>query len=103
MPLQVIDTKTSDYTPTSSDHAKYLRVNSSSTVTITLVNDSTDAIAVGTMFIVGRAGSGSVNFSAGSGATIYSISGSLGISPQHGKATVLKVATDTWEVSGNLA
>ena len=102
-PLQVIVDKTANYTPVTGDQAKYIRMNSASTTVVTLVNDSTEAIPVGTMFVVGRINSGSVNFAAGAGATVNSMAGALGISAQWGKVTVLKVTVDTWEISGNLA
>ena len=100
--LQQINAQSGSYQPTGSDQGKLISVTSSTTSEITLVADSTEAIAIGSYFVVGRNGTGSVNFVAGAGATVNSVSGQLGIGNQWGKATAIKTAVDTWEISGDL-
>ena len=100
--LQQINAQSGSYQPTSSDHGKLISVTSSTTSEITLVTDATDSITIGSYFVVGRNGTGSVNFVAEAGATINSVSGQLGIGNQWGKATAIKTAVDTWEISGDL-
>lgn len=98
-PLTLIKTTSTSYTPTTSDHGYYIRMNNASTATVTLVADSAEAIPVGTTYIVGQVNTGGVTFSAGSGATVYSPA-SLTIVAQWGKVTVMKTATNTWEIDG---
>jgi hypothetical protein len=74
-------------------------MNNTTLANITLVADSTEAIAIGTTYIVGRCNTGNVSFVAGAGATIYS-SGQADISVQWGKVVVFKTATNTWEIDG---
>ena len=97
--LALIKTLTSSYTPTAADLGYYIRMNNSSAATITLVSDSTEAIPVGTTFIVGQVNTGGVTFAAGAGATIHS-PGQLTIALQWGKVAVFKVAANTWEIDG---
>ena len=97
--LALIKTVTSSYTPTADDLGYYIRMNNTSPAAITLVGDVTEAIPVGTTFIVGQANIGSVTFVAGSGATIHS-PGQLTIALQWGKVAVFKVAANTWEIDG---
>ena len=97
--LALIKTLTSSYTPTAADLGYYIRMNNSSAATITLVSDSTEAIPVGTTFIVGQVNTGGVTFEAGAGATVHS-PGQLTIALQWGKVAVFKVAANTWEIDG---
>ena len=97
--LALIKTLTSSYTPTAADLGYYIRMNNSSAATITLVSDSTEAIPVGTTFIVGQVNTGGVTFAAGAGATVHS-PGQLTIALQWGKVAVFKVAANTWEIDG---
>lgn len=99
MPLTLVKTTATSYTPTTSDHGYYIRMDNASTATVTLVADSAEAIPVGTTYIVGQVNTGGVTFSAGSGATVYSPA-SLTIVAQWGRVTVMKTATDTWEIDG---
>lgn len=97
--LALIKTVTTNYTPTADDLGYYIRMNNSSAATVTLVSDSTEAIPVGTTFIVGQVNTGGVTFVAGSGATVHS-PGQLSIALQWGKVAVFKVAANTWEIDG---
>ena len=101
MPLTLIKTLTANYTVVTADHGYYIRMNSSSNLTVTLVSDSTENIPIGSTIIVGRLNSGDVTFVAGSGATVLAI-GTLVMSAQNGKVTVIKTAANTWEVNGDL-
>jgi hypothetical protein len=99
--LTLIKTTTTNYTPTVTDHGYYIRMNNSTTATITLVSDATADIPIGTTYIVGSVGTGTVAFSSGTGATIYSPL-SLTVAGQWFKVSVFKVAANTWEIDGGL-
>lgn len=97
--LALIKTVSTSYTPTASDLGYYIRMNNSSAATVTLVSDATEAIPVGTTFIVGQVNTGGVTFVAGAGATVHS-PGQLTIALQWGKVAVFKVSANTWEIDG---
>jgi hypothetical protein len=97
--LALIKSVTGNYTPTAGDLGYYIRMNNTIPAAVTLVSDATEAIPVGTTFIVGQANVGSVTFVAGAGATIHS-PGQLTIALQWGKVAVFKVAANTWEIDG---
>jgi hypothetical protein len=99
--LTLIKTTTTNYTPTTGDHGYYIRMNNSSSATVTLVADSAENIPVGTTYIIGQCGTGTVTFSSGTGATIYSPL-SLTIAGRWFKVSVFKVAANTWEVDGGI-
>ncbi len=101
MPLTLIKTLTADYTTVTADHGYYIRIDTTNNVTITLVSDGTENIPIGTTMIVGRLNSGAVTFVAGSGATVLAM-GTLTMSTQNGKVTVMKTAANTWEINGDL-
>ena len=101
MPLTLIKTLTANYTVVTADHGYNIRMNSSSNLTVTLVSDGTENIPIGTTLVVTRLNSGDVTFVAGSGATVLAI-GTLVMSAQKGKVTVMKTAANTWEINGDL-
>jgi len=72
--------------------------NSASTINVTLLGGQ---IAAGESIGFIRRGAGSVNFVAGAGQTINTPTG-LSILLQHGKAAATYIATNTWELGGNV-
>lgn len=72
--------------------------NSASTINVTL-NSGTHGAGDSTGFI--RRGAGAVTFVAGGGQTVNT-PGGLSIAMQHGKAVATYIATNTWELSGNI-
>jgi len=101
--LTLVKTITASYSPVTGDHGYYIRVNNTSTVTITLADDATANIPVGTTFVVGAINTGTVTFAAGGSATVGSVAGLMNITDQWGKVTVLKTAANTWEIAGQLS
>jgi hypothetical protein len=102
LPLTEVHTTNSNYTIKSTDHGKYIRVDSVfSTATISLVDEDTNPIPVGTSCIVSKTGNGSVTFTHTGNAVILT-EGGLSVSKRYGKVLVLKVATNTWELSGSV-
>jgi len=101
MPLTLIKTLTTNYTPVTADHGYYIRIDSTSNVGITLVSDSTENIPIGTTMIIGNLNTGVVSISGGAGAIVISPTG-YAISIQYGKVTVMKTAANTWEINGDL-
>jgi hypothetical protein len=93
-----INTQTDSYSLQESDNGKIITMNAGSLKTITVPS----GLSVGFNCTVMRIGTGRVNFSA-SGTTINSIDGLLEIASQHGAASLLCYASNTFNLSGNLA
>jgi hypothetical protein len=84
-------------------YGKMLRVNSSSAVTLTVPDNGTVAFATGTEIYVVRYGTGTVTFAEGSGVTILSDTSRKNIKTQYSSASVVKLDTNEWLLTGNLA
>lgn len=85
------------------DIGAYVRTTSGSAVTITVPANSSVAFPTGTEIVVFQAGAGQVTFAAAGGVTINSKDSNLKITGQYSSATLKKVATDTWDMIGDLA
>jgi hypothetical protein len=88
-------------TVAASDAGKHIYFTGGSTATLTVNTNSTTAIDVGTVILVVNNNSGNLTIS-GAGVTFQLANGSTGnrTVATKGMATMLKVATDTWYVSG---
>lgn len=93
-----INAQTDSYSLQESDNGKIITVNAGTVKTITVPS----GLSVGFNCTVMRIGTGRVTFSA-SGTTINSIDGLLEIASQHGAASLLCYASNTFNLSGNLA
>jgi hypothetical protein len=93
-----LNSQTDSYSLQSSDNGKIITVNAGTVKSITVPT----GLAVGFNCTVIRVGAGRVAFSA-SGTTINSVDGLLEIASQHGAASLLCYASDTFNLSGNLA
>ena len=93
-----VTTQVASFAPAAGDAESIIICNSGSTITVTL-NGGTVAVGDSIGFI--RRGTGAVTFAAGAGQTVNKPAG-LSILLQHGKAVATYIATDTWELSGNL-
>jgi hypothetical protein len=102
LPLTEVYTTNTNYTINTADHGRYIRVDSVYTsATVTLVDDATSPIPVGTSCIVSKTGNGAVSFTH-TGNAIILTEGGLSVSKRYGKVLVLKVSTNTWELSGSV-
>ena len=93
-----INAQTDSYSLQESDNGKIITMNAGSLKTITVPS----GLSVGFNCTVMRIGTGRVNFSA-SGTTINSVDGGVEIASQHGAASLLCYASNTFNLSGNLA
>lgn len=89
------------YTIVDDDMCKYVRCTNGSAITLTIPTNATLALPVGWNCVIKQGGAGQVTI-AGSGITFEATPG-LKIRAQHGSATIVKRATDTWCVDGDLA
>ena len=94
------------YTPVLTDAGKIITTSNGSAITLTIPPNSSVAYAVGSSITIISIGAGLTTFAQGSGVTIASV-GATATAPvlraQHSSATAIKIATDTWQVVGDIA
>lgn len=97
-----IATSTSSYTLVLEDDGCLIEMNSSSANTLTVPPNSSVAFPVGTQITVVQKGTGQTTITAGSGVTVNSPL-LLKLRAQWSAASLIKTATDTWLVAGDLS
>ena len=94
------------YTFVLTDNGKLVTASNASAQTYTIPPNSSVAYATGAQINVIAIGAGQVSFAAGAGVTIAS-TGATPTAPklrvQYSSATLIKVATDTWYVIGDIS
>lgn len=96
---------TTSLTPISFDlneSAQFYTITSASPRTVTVPTNASEPCSIGAQFQVVQMGTGQVTIAAQPGVTLRATPG-LKISAQYGVATVTKIDTDEWLVSGNLS
>lgn len=90
------------YTLALADAGKLVEMNNASANTLTVPPNSSVAFPVGSQILVLQTGAGQTTLAAGAGVTVNSKDGNLKLSAQWCAATLIKRATDTWVVVGDL-
>ena len=90
------------YTFVSRDATKVVTLNNASAITATVPPNSSVPWPLGTQIELVQLGAGQVTVAPGSGVTINGTPG-LKLRAQHSRAKLLKTATDTWNLSGDIA
>lgn len=102
--LSAINVQTgTSYTLALTDSSKLITLDNGSAITLTIPPSSSVAFDVGTQILVEQLGTGVVTFAPGSGVTLLSYDSNLSLAGQYAGATLIKLATDTWTIQGNLA
>jgi len=91
------------YTLALTDDGKVVEMNNASANTLTVPPNSSVAFPVGAQILVLQTGAGQTTLAAGAGVTVNSKDGNLKLSAQWCAATLIKRATDTWVVVGDLS
>lgn len=91
------------YTLVLTDAGKLVSLTNASAITLTVPPNSSVAFPVGTRIDLAQLGAGQVTVAAGAGVTINSYASALSLVGQYAGATLVKTATDTWLLVGNLA
>lgn len=71
-------------------------------IVLTIPADATAALPVGVPVWIIRGAAGAVSVAAASGVTLNSAGGLTGVSVQYGAARLVKIAADSWILSGDL-
>lgn len=91
------------YTLALTDATKTVTLTNASAITLTVPPNSSVAFPIGSQVVLAQLGAGQVTIAAGSGVTLYSNGTKLKITGQYGVASLIKIATDTWIVAGNVS
>jgi hypothetical protein len=97
------DVETASYTLVLGNAGQLVEMNVGSANDLTVPPNSSVAFPVGTQVHVLQIGAGQTTIVAGSGVTINSEGSKLKLKGQWAAATLVKRATDTWVVFGNLS
>jgi hypothetical protein len=98
-----ISQKTSSYTLSSvNEKDSMIEMNSASATTVTIPTNASVAFPIGTSLDVLRVGAGAVDIAAAGGVTVNATPG-LKLRAQWSSATLIKRATDTWVLVGDLS
>jgi hypothetical protein len=103
LPAQTINAQTgTTYTFVLTDQNKLVTANNASAQTYTVPPNSSVAFPIGTHIDIIQKGTGKVTIAQGAGVTINSQAGNKAIAAQYVGVTLIKEATDTWYLIGNL-
>lgn len=91
------------YTAVLGDANTYIRFTNGSAVAFTIPPNSSVAFPTGTRIRCTAAGAGTVTLTPGSGVTLNSRGADLASAGQFAVMEVIKVATDEWDVAGDVA
>lgn len=89
------------YTPVLSDAGKIIEISNSSAITLTIPTNANVAYPVGTQITILQTGSGQITVADPAGGTLNATPGKK-LRTQWSSATLLKRATDTWVLIGDL-
>jgi len=101
-PLQITANTNTTYTLVAGDAGKLVTSNNGSAQTLTVPPNSSVAFDIGTTITVLGIGAGKVTLAQGSGVTINSKDSNKALAAQHCSGTLIKTATDTWQLIGDL-
>ena len=91
------------YTLVLTDEAKTVTLTNASSITLTVPPNSSVAYPTGTQIVLYQGGAGQVTIAPGSGVTLNSNGSKLKLTGQYAVASLIKIASDTWVVGGNLS
>lgn len=100
--LPIITEANANRTLVLSDDSKYIRMTNAAANTVTVPLNATVAFPVGTQISVMQAGAGQTTITPIGGVTLNSTP-TLKTRAQYSALSLIKVATDTWDVVGDLA
>lgn len=100
--LIITNRQTNSYTLVLSDADKLVEINNASANNLTVPLNSAVAYPVGTQILIAQYGVGQTTIVATGGVTIRSNGSKLKLTGQFALATLIKISSDEWYLSGNL-
>lgn len=98
----VLNAQTNDYTLVIADAYARVQVTKATPVTVTVPAFATVAFTVGTAIEIAQRGIGTVTIAAAGGVTLNSPNGLRSLSGQYACASLINVATNEWDMVGDL-
>jgi hypothetical protein len=91
------------YTLALVDSGETVTLTNAGAITLTVPANATIAFSVGAVIDIAQGGAGLVTVAPAGGVTINSLAGALDLAGQYAVARLLKTATNTWILSGDIA
>lgn len=98
----VTNAQTASYTLVLTDEGKLIQQNVATANNLTVPTNATVAFPVGTQITIVSIGAGQVTIVPAAGVTINSAGGALKLRVQYSSGTLIKTATDTWLLVGDI-
>lgn len=90
------------YTLELTDQLGLVSMNNSSPNVITIPTNTSVAFPIGISILIRQAGTGQTEISPDSGVTLNARGGAYKLAGQYAYATLIKIATDSWELTGDV-
>jgi hypothetical protein len=91
------------YTPVLTDAGKVVTLTNGSAITLTVPTNASVAFPIGTQITIAQMGAGQVTVAGAAGVTVYSADSFLKLRAQYSSGTLIKTATNTWLLIGDIA
>jgi hypothetical protein len=91
------------YTVALTDAGDVVTLTNGSAITVTIPLNSSVAFPIGTQITFAQMGAGQVTFAGAVGVTVYSADSALKLRTQYSSGTLIKTATNTWLLIGDIA
>lgn len=91
------------YTLALTDAGEAVTLTNAGAITLTIPTNATAAFDIGTQIVLVQGGAGTVTVAPAGGVTMNSLGAANDIAGQWGVARLLKTATNTWVLSGDIA
>lgn len=95
--------QTASYTLVLADADRIVTMNNASANNLTIPLNATVAFPIGTQLIISQSGAGQTTIVPTAGVTLTSSLTAQKLANQYATATLIKLATNTWLLSGNIA
>lgn len=91
------------YTPVITDAGDVVTLTNGSAITVTVPTNASVAFPIGTQITFAQTGAGKVTFAGAVGVTLNSADSFLSLRTQYSSGTLIKTATNTWLLIGDIA
>lgn len=91
------------YTPVLTDAGDVVTLTNGSAIAVTVPTNASVAFPIGTQITFAQTGAGKVTFAGAVGVTVNSADSFLSLRTQYSSGTLIKTATNTWLLIGDLA
>lgn len=91
------------YTLVATDAGDVVTLTNGSAITVTVPTNASVAFPIGTQITLAQMGAGKVTVAGAVGVTVYSSDSFLSLRTQYSSGTLIKTATNTWLLIGDLA